>query len=58
MPEKEKLITDNFGLVRACAGKFVGRGIEYEDLFQIGCIGLIKAANGFDKMLTLGLRKG
>lgn len=49
MPEKEKLITDNFGLVRACAGKFVGRGIEYEDLFQIGCIGLIKAANGFDE---------
>ncbi len=49
MPDVEKLITDNFGLVRACAGKFVGRGIEYDDLFQIGCIGLIKAANGFDE---------
>ena len=49
MPEKEKLITENFGLVRACAGKFVGRGIEYDDLFQIGCIGLIKAADGFDE---------
>ena len=49
MPDVEKLITDNFGLVRACAGKFTGRGIEYEDLFQIGCIGLIKAAKGFDE---------
>ncbi len=49
MPEKEKLITENFGLVRACAGKFVGRGIEYDDLFQIGCVGLIKAADGFDE---------
>ncbi len=53
MPDVEKLVTDNFGLVRACAGKFVGRGIEYDDLFQIGCIGLIKAANGFDE--TRGL---
>lgn len=48
MPNPEELITDNLGLVHACAGKFVGRGIEYDDLFQIGCIGLIKAAKGFD----------
>ena len=54
MPNNEKLITDNFGLVRACAGKFIGRGIEYDDLFQIGCIGLIKAAEGFDD--SRGLR--
>lgn len=48
MADNEKLITDNLGLVHACAGKFIGRGIEYDDLFQIGCIGLIKAAKGFD----------
>lgn len=48
MPDNEKLITDNLGLVHACAGKFIGRGIEYDDLFQIGCVGLIKAAKGFD----------
>ena len=53
MPDVEKLINDNYGLVRACAGKFIGRGIEYDDLFQIGCIGLIKAANGYDE--TRGL---
>lgn len=53
MPDVNKLINDNFGLVRACAGKFTGRGIEYDDLYQIGCIGLIKAANGYDE--TRGL---
>lgn len=48
MLDKDSLITENFGLVRACVGKFIGRGIDYDDLFQIGCIGLIKAAEGFD----------
>ena len=48
MPDVEKLITDNFGLVRACGGKFVGRGIEYDDLYQAGCVGLVKAADAFD----------
>ncbi|MEE0945718.1 MAG: sigma-70 family RNA polymerase sigma factor [Acutalibacteraceae bacterium] len=49
MLDNEKLVTENFGLVRACVTKFLGRGIEYDDLFQIGCIGLIKAAQGFDE---------
>ncbi len=34
--------------MHACANKFRGRGVEYEDLFQAGCIGLIKAADNFD----------
>lgn len=42
------LITKNMGLVHACANRFRGRGVEYEDLFQAGCVGLIKAAGGFD----------
>lgn len=42
------LITENFGLVHVCANRFKGRGVEYEDLFQAGCVGLIKAASGFD----------
>ena len=37
------------GLVHSCCKKFKGRGIEYDDLFQAGCIGLIKAADGFDE---------
>lgn len=46
---ENSLITDNIGLVHSCANRFRGRGIEYEDLFQAGCVGLIKAAAGFDK---------
>ena len=45
---KENLIENNYGLVHACANKFRGRGVEYDDLFQAGCIGLIKAAQKFD----------
>ena len=46
--EREQMIENNMGLVHACAHKFKGRGIEYEDLFQAGCIGLIKASDAFD----------
>lgn len=48
MENREKLIEENLGLVHACANKFRGRGAEYDDLFQAGCVGLIKAADGFD----------
>lgn len=47
--EREALIGENYGLVHACANKFRGRGADYEDLFQAGCVGLIKAADNFDK---------
>lgn len=46
--EREKLITENMGLVHACAGKFRGKGVEYDDLFQAGCVGLVKAADGYE----------
>ena len=46
--ERQNLISDNLGLVHACANKFRGRGIEYDDLFQAGCVGLVKAADNFD----------
>lgn len=48
MDERERLIEQNMGLVHACANKFRGRGLEYDDMFQAGCIGLIKAVDGFD----------
>jgi len=47
--ERETLIGENYGLVHSCANKFRGRGVDYEDLFQAGCVGLIKAADNFDK---------
>lgn len=45
---RENLINENYGLVHACANKFRGRGVEYDDLFQAGCVGLVKAADNFD----------
>lgn len=46
--DRELLITENMGLVHSCAHRFSGRGIEYEDLFQAGCMGLVKAFDAFD----------
>ena len=46
--ERESFICRNLGLVHACARRFHGRGIEYDDLYQAGCLGLIKAADGFE----------
>ncbi|MBQ8027841.1 MAG: sigma-70 family RNA polymerase sigma factor [Clostridia bacterium] len=46
---REEIINSNYGLVHACANKFRGRGVDYDDLFQAGCIGLIKAADNFDE---------
>ncbi len=43
------MIEENIGLVHSCANKFRGRGVEYDDLFQAGCVGLVKAADGFDE---------
>lgn len=45
---KEQLVTDNLGLVWAVARRFIGRGHELEDLYQIGCIGLMKCIEKFD----------
>lgn len=47
--ERNKLVEDNLGLVYSCANRFKGRGAEYEDLVQAGCVGLIKAADNFDE---------
>ena len=48
MDSREKAVNDNIGLVHACAKRFKGRGIEYDDLFQAGCVGLVKAVDAFD----------
>ncbi|MFR8002744.1 MAG: sigma-70 family RNA polymerase sigma factor [Hydrogeniiclostridium sp.] len=46
---RDERIQENTGLVHTCARRFKGRGIEYDDLFQAGCLGLIKAAERFDE---------
>lgn len=46
---REILIESHFGLVKNIAGRYSGRGVADEDLFQIGVIGLIKAIDRFDR---------
>lgn len=46
---RDEMITANIGLVHSIANRFRGRGTDYEDLFQSGCIGLIKAVDNFDE---------
>lgn len=45
---RNEIIEKNLGLVHSCANRFRGRGVEYDDLFQAGCLGLIKAVDNFD----------
>ena len=45
---RDKLVTDNMGLVWSIVRRFGGRGYEMEDLFQIGSIGLMKAIDKFE----------
>ena len=47
--QRSAFIEQNLGLVHACAGRFRGRGIEYDDLYSAGCMGLVKAYDGFDE---------
>lgn len=49
MGKREEFISENLGLVHACVKRFKGRGIDYDDLYQSGCIGLVKAFDNFDE---------
>ena len=44
----ERLVTENAGLIWAVAKRFVGRGTDADDLYQLGCLGFLKAVEGFD----------
>ena len=50
---RDQLVLDNTGLVWSVVKKYRGRGYEQEDLFQIGCIGLMKAIDRFDQIRHL-----
>lgn len=44
----EALVTENSGLIWSVAKRFIGRGTESDDLYQLGCLGFLKAVEGFD----------
>lgn len=45
---REQLVVENSGLVWSVAKRFFGRGIDADDLYQLGCLGFLKAIDGFD----------
>ncbi len=45
---RELLVTENAGLIWSIAKRFLGRGTDGEDLYQLGCVGFLKAVDGFD----------
>ena len=55
MTERDQRIADNLGLVHACCRRFQGRGIEYDDLYQAGCVGLVKAIDRYQPELGWAL---
>jgi RNA polymerase sporulation-specific sigma factor len=46
---KETLVVENTGLIWSVARRFLGRGTEADDLYQLGCLGFLKAVEGFDQ---------
>lgn len=44
----ETLVNENAGLIWSVAKRFIGRGTETDDLYQLGCLGFLKAVDGFD----------
>ena len=44
----ETLVRENSGLIWSVARRFLGRGAEGDDLYQLGCLGFLKAVDGFD----------
>lgn len=45
---KEMLLINNSGLIKSIAKRFINKGVEYDDLYQLGCIGFIKAIDNYD----------
>ena len=45
---RELLVQENMGLIWSVTKRFIGRGVESDDLFQLGCLGFLKAIDGFD----------
>ena len=46
---KESLLEHNVSLVKCIVKRYLGKGVDYDDLFQIGCMGFLKAIMGFDE---------
>ena len=45
---KEQLVLQNSPLIKSLLKRYIGKGVEYDDLYQLGCLGFVKAINKFD----------
>lgn len=45
----ERMVTENAGLIWSIVRRFFGRGVDTDDLYQLGCVGFLKAIDGFDE---------
>lgn len=50
---KETLISENVSLVKCIVKRYLGKGVDYDDLFQIACMGFLKAITGFDESFAV-----
>lgn len=49
LESKEKLVVENSPLIKSIIKRYVGKGVEYDDLFQLGAMGFVKAINNFSE---------
>ena len=54
---KENLLEHNVSLVKCIVKRYLGKGVDYDDLFQIGCMGFLKAIMGFDESFGVKFSK-
>lgn len=50
---KERLIVENTSLIKCVAKRFLGRGVEFDDLYQLGALGFLKAVKNFDESFNV-----
>lgn len=50
---KEQLVVNNVPLIKSIINRFKGKGVEYDDLYQIACIGFLKAISNFDESFNV-----
>ena len=50
---KTILLENNYPLIKSIVKRFLGKGVEYDDLYQLGCVGFLKAINNFDEKFNV-----
>ena len=54
---KEALLVHNTPLLKSILRRYLNKGVEYDDLFELACMGLLKAISGFDERFGVRFRR-